>query len=87
MAEKKKKGILSQIKAASQDTPTMLTGPEPVQGGRTTQKVGALQNILKTRTSSGPFTGTISRFTRDENPLTGGKGKKRTYNTAISPLK
>ena len=54
MAEKKKKGILSQIKAASQDTPTMLTGPEPVQGGRTTQKIGALQNILgsrKTQTS------------------------------------
>ena len=32
----------------------MLTGPEPVQGGRSTQKVGALQNILgsrKTQTS------------------------------------
>ena len=111
MAEKKKKGILSQIKAASQDTPTILTGPEPVvkdSQGKTIvdarvpktmtrqmaeyeaskrPKIGALQNILKTRTSSGPFTGTISRFTRDENPLTGGKGKKRTYNTAISPLK
>ncbi|BAQ85958.1 hypothetical protein [uncultured Mediterranean phage uvMED] len=53
-ASKPKKGILSGIKAATESQPTMLTGPEPVQGGRTTKKVGALQNILgsrKTQTS------------------------------------
>ena len=56
---KPKKGILSQIKSASESKPTALTAsagtnpsPSTVSGGRSNQKIGALQNILQSRSTS-----------------------------------